>query len=177
MSTTAVKEKEVLVSSNLPGVVSLLTGKTKKSKETPGKKGRPELHKFAGRITFLRSEVEEYLKNGDAFIEIMRTEHALSAERRAQLIAEGVLPQTQEMYYTFQGPIPMVLEEMKRVIQKYSKKASIRCDFHKVRTVTNPKKENYIEPIVKTEDGIEKIVYIECRDDVVYGYVNVVYDK
>jgi hypothetical protein len=111
---------------------------------------------------------------------MMRKEHALDEQRRAILLANGILTETEEMFYTFKGSIERVLEEMSQVINRWEATASIRCDFHKVKTFTNPKKdaEHYIAPVVKQDaEGNTIVTKIEAIPDQIYGYVRVIFNK
>lgn len=177
-----------VVHTNIPSIANLVNGdiyqeykKSKKKSKAAVKsgksKGRPELHKFPGRITFLRKEVETYINDHDLFIEDMAKAHALSEERRAILMADGIITNFVEMFYTFQGPIPMVLEEMQTVIDKYKDKASIRLDFKKVNTYTNKHDEHYVEPTYKEVSGVREVTQVEAIPDRIYGYVKVIMSK
>lgn len=157
----------VEVTSNIAQVLSEVQA-SKSDTKPKRKKGRPVMHKFSGRITLLRDEVELALKDGPAFIEMMKEDHKLDAERITTLMANGELSdEFVEMYYTFQGEIQVVLDEIAATTSRWQKKAvEIRVDFKKKRITPDE------EPIRNSEGLIEKV---EVFPDRIYGYLKIVY--
>lgn len=186
MSVLEKEKNAAVITTNIPAIANLANGdvyqqyqqsKKKKKKVAKGSgnpKGRPQLHPFAGRITFRRTEVEQALQDGPAFIEKMQQAHALDEERRAVLMADGVVSNFIEMFYTYQGPIAMVLQEMQAVINRYQDKASVRCDFKKVNTYTDKNHEHYVPPTIDTSSGISKVTQVEAIPDRIYGYARII---
>ena len=188
-------EDSAEVTTNLPQTtktVNLVDGKVTKTVTKPkGRKGRPCIHPSSGRITFLRDEVEAALKNGDVFIQKMQRDHALSEERRATLIKDGIVAaDVDDIYYTFQGPIDTVLREMEDTLTKWNgtltaegsatkgnKKVSWRCDFHKVKTYSNSGHENFVAPVTERQGDTVITKKIEALPDRIYGYVHITVDR
>ena len=177
-------ESAVEVKSNAGAVLSL----TALDKMRTNTKGRPCVHGFAGRIALLREEVEWALKNGDVFIEMMQKTHRLTEQRRADLVAAGIIDTSvTEMFYTYQGPIGMVLSELQSVQDKYQEgveagTVSIRYDFHKQKTMNDPMRKKkptaeevalYVAPVIERRGFDDVCLQIEAFDDRVYGYARV----
>lgn len=161
---------------------------TAPDKMRTAKKGRPCVHPFAGRIALLREEVAWALENGDVFIEMMNKAHKFDEERQAQLIAAGVLdPTVTEMFYTFQGPIELVLKEVLAIKDRYQEQveigtAALRFDFHKKKTLNDPKMKKkpsaeelalYRPPTMQRIGFDDVCLQIEAFPDQIYGYVKV----
>jgi hypothetical protein len=162
---SSVETDGATITSNLSKVISLTDGTITETKKG-NKKGRPVKHSFANRITLLKEEVEFALENGDAFIEMMTQDHKINEERMAILIQEGELLDTnfQQMFYTIQGNISEVLNEMSDIVKRWeSRGASARCDFKKKKIVTKETSPLYLEDV------------LEVHPDIIYGYVKISY--
>jgi len=189
MSATAVVleavDPAVQFKTNLVKPAPIVATETKKKQS---KKGRPTVHTFPGRINLLREEVEFALKDGDAFIEMMNKAHKFDKERYNELIAAGIIdPSVTQFWYTFQGPIDMVLDEMHVIEKRYQHqveegKASLRFDFHKVKTMADPSKKKkptkeelalYREPVMQRIGQDDVCLKLEAYPDMIYGYVEV----
>ena len=169
------------ITSNIT-TVSLVDGSVAEKKEAK-RKGRPAIHAFAGRIALLRDEVTAALQNGDAFIEQMQAAHKLDEQRQSDLIAAGLLdPTVDQFFYTFQGPVGMVLDELQAVQNKYQDKVdagscSIRFDFHKKKIISNEKNPLYVAPVTQRVGQDIITTQMEALPDVIYGYASVTLNK
>lgn len=142
-------------------------------KKEKKQKGRPVLHPFAGRVNLLREEVLLALENGDAFIEQMSKEHNVDEARYSELIAAGeISTEYDDIFYTFQGPIDIVLEEMQNATAKWNDNSNvilIRHDFKKKKIITDETSKLYVAPV--KDDKVVK--NIEVFPDRIYGYLQV----
>jgi|GEM_PF-4930421 len=174
---TAVIEEELVSNDNQDSAPVLETTTNMHivslDKKEKKQKGRPVLHPFAGRVNLLRDEVLLALENGDAFIEQMTKEHNFDEARYAELIAAGEInTEYDDIFYTFQGPIDIVLEEMQNATAKWNNNSNvilIRHDFKKKKIITDETSKLYVAPL--KDDKVVK--NIEVFPDRIYGYLQV----
>lgn len=146
-------------------------------------KGRPQIHDFAGRTYLLKKELQEALSDVDSFINLMNSTYVLSAEREEALQEAGMIRPTNEISYTFNGPINLVIEQINETLAKYEGRddvASIVPNISKERMVA-PTSKLYQKPIMelvgKSKSGreIHKRIFEEYSPERIYGYVTVTF--
>ena len=166
----------VVVEENESVVISLVTGEvsvveTSEVKKSNGKKGRPVVHPFAGRITLLREEVLKVQENPDMFMALMEETHGLNQDRVDVL---GDKLDSNTMDYTFCGPIAVVIKETLAIASKYENDDTVEdvwINFKKKKIITDEKNPLYVAPVT---DG-KVVKNIEAYPDRLYGFVSVTF--
>jgi len=162
------EQEELIADKKYDSIISLTTNDIE-SKSSKGKKGRPVLHPFAGRITLLKEEIQDVLNNVTKFELMMEDAHSIDEDRAALL---GKKLSDKEMCYTYCGPIISVVDEVLAKLSVYQNNddvEDIEVNFKKKKIITDEKSPLYMAPIM---DG-DIVKKQEAYPNKIYGFVKV----